>query len=222
MSFERKISFTFLKFINEIIYLEFYLDGIIKLIEAQSKEVDNVGIWKSFTDTIITEQNSLLSKIIHIYIITVFETFNKEFFKELNQQKNLNRSNFSITPSKIVSFFQYNFKIDIQIEFKSWMNLKENICRRHVITHNMGKIDQKYIDCVNENKGLKGKIIGKDIIHDLQYVKKSKKNVGNFMIFTFKRISQYFSLKNIKKIVYDLAEKNFEDINPNLLDDVNV
>jgi len=222
MSFERNISITFLKYIEEIIYLEFYLDGIIELIKGQSKKVNNLGIWKSFTDTIINEQKSLLSKMVHIYSITIFETFNKEFFKELNKQKNLNRSNFSIKPSKIISFFEVNFNIDIQKKFKKWNDLKENICRRHVITHNMGKIDTKYIDCVKANNNLEGKIVGKDIKHDLKYVKKSNKNVGKFMTFVFKKISQYFSLKNINKIVYDLAEEYFPDVNPNLLDDVKI
>ncbi len=46
--------------------------------------------------------------------------------------------------------------------------LRENSCRRNVITYNMGKISQQYIDCINTpNLTPQGKIIGIDIEYDL-------------------------------------------------------
>jgi len=219
MRFEKSLSILFLEFVNEIIYLKFYLDGMIKSIKEKSED-DKAGIFKSFLESIFNDQKSLLSKIVHIYSITIFETFNKEFFKEINDHYNLIQSNFSITPSKIISFCKTNFNIDINNEFSKWNDLKENICRRHVIAHNMGKIDIKYIDCVDIDKSLEGKVIGKEVKHDLEYVKKCNNNVCSYMVFLFKKISDYYSLKDIEKIVYNLAEEIFQDVNPNILKDV--
>ena len=46
MRFEKSLSILFLEFVNEIIYLEFYLDGMIKSIKEKSED-DNAGIFKS-------------------------------------------------------------------------------------------------------------------------------------------------------------------------------
>ena len=215
MSFEEEISFIFLKYLNEIIDLEFYIDGIIDLILGQSKEEET--FWKSITDSIINKQNSLLSKIVHIYSITIFETFNKELFERINTQTKLKDPNVTLTPSKIVLFFKNNFNVDFKQDFPRWNGLKENICRRHIIVHNMGVIDEKYVRCISANTNLIGKVIGKDIPHDLAYVKNSNDNVALFMRLAFKKVINYYSLKNIYIIVKELTNERFHDVNPDYL-----
>lgn len=84
----------------------------------------------------------------------------------------------------------------------------------------MGRIDIKYIDCVDSDISLEGKVIGKEVKHDLKYVKKCNNNVCSYMVFLFKKISDFYSLKDIEKIVYNLAEEIFQDVNPNILKDV--
>ncbi len=125
-----------------------------------------------------------------------------------------------MTPSSIISYLKTNFEFNIETEFKKWNELKENICRRNVITHNMGKIDEQYIDCADAKKDLEFKNIGREIKHDLEYVKISNENVGRYMVFIFKRISNYYGLKDIKQVVHDLAEDHFPDVNSNLLKDI--
>lgn len=81
MRFEKSLSILFLEFVNEIIYLEFYLDGMIKSIKEKSED-DKAGIFKSFLESIFNDQKSLLSKIVHIYSITYLRFSIKNFLKK--------------------------------------------------------------------------------------------------------------------------------------------
>ena len=194
MDFEERLTFIFLNFIKQSIEFDFFIDRITELIKSQRMGGNSSG-WDWF-NSIIMEQNSLFLKIVHIYSITIFETFNQDFFAELNKEKNLSKKRFKNTPSKILEFFQNNFQIDLENEFKLWEDLREKICRRNVITHNMGKIDQLYIDCINDhNSVLKDKMIGIDIEHNLDYIEKSNETVSKYIVFTFKKIAEFYNAK---------------------------
>ncbi len=220
MEFEERLSVIFLEFIKQTIDFDFFIDQMIKLIEDQREE----GFWEDFTKSIVKDQNSLFLKIVHIYSITIFETFNREFFTELNKEKTLSKKKFKTTPSKILKFFQNNFQIDLEKEFKLWEDLKENICRRNVIAHNTGKIDQSYIDCINRpNSDIKDKKIGIEIKHNLEYIKKSNDTVGKYIVYTFKNITKFYGFIDIESIVRSIAINGyFDDVNPDLLDDVDI
>ena len=101
MDFEERLSVIFLEFIKQTIDFEFFIDQMINLIEDQRVE----GVWKDVMNSFIPDQNALLLKIVHIYSITIFETFNREFFDELKEEKDLTRKKFKTTPSKILKFF---------------------------------------------------------------------------------------------------------------------
>ena len=61
-----------------------------ELIEDQKKD----GTWGNVYNWIIEDQNSFFLKIVHIYSITIFETFSQEFFTELNKEKILSKKMF--------------------------------------------------------------------------------------------------------------------------------
>lgn len=220
MDFETRLSFIFLEFIKQTIDFNFFIDQTINLIKGQREE----GYWKDIMSSIIMDQNSLFLKIVHIYSITIFETFGKEFFAELNEERSLSKKIFATTPSKLLEFFEKNFQINLGKDFKLWEDLRENICRRNVIAHNMGKIDQSYIDCNKyPNSALKDKMIGIDLKHNLEYIKKSNDTVGKFIIFTFKKIAKFYNFVDIESTVKTIAENGyFDDVNPDLLDDVDI
>ena len=123
-----------------------------------------------------------------------------------------------------MEFYEKNFQINLEEDFKLWLDLRENICRRNVITHNMGGIDQQYINCINDpNSTLKDKMVGIDIEHDLDYIKKSNDTVDKYIVFTFKEIAKFYNFTDIKTTVRTIAENGyFSDVNPDLLDDVEI
>ena len=213
MAFKRKISEIFLTSIKQNVDFDFFIDRIIEWIAEQRSDLD----WYNW---LVDEQQRLFLKIIHTYSITIFETFNQDFFKEINKVKTLSIKYVTTTPTKISIFFQNNFGINLETEFKLWNVLKENICRRNVITHNMGRIDKKYQKCINSNLNNLDKMIGLDIPHDINYVKMSNHTIAQYIIFTFKKVAQVWNLKDINSIVKSLAEHPyFDDVNPNLLND---
>lgn len=220
MEFEERLSFIFLEFIKQTIDFEHFIDDMIKLIEEQREK----GLWEDFTNYVIKEQNSMFLKIVHIYSITIFETFNREFFDELNKEKNLLRKIVKTTPSKILKFFKNNFQIEFEKDFSIWEELRECICRRNIIAHNMGKINQAYIRCNNyTDQTLKDKVIGIDIAHNLEYIKKSNDIVGKYIVFTFKKVAEYYKLIDIESTVKNIAQNgSFDDVNSNLLTDTNI
>ena len=88
----------------------------------------------------------------------------------------------------------------------------------------MGKIDQEYIICNNyPDLVLKDKVIGIDIEHNLEYIKKSNDTVGKYIVFTFKKIAAYYKFIDIESTVRNIAKNGyFDDVNPDLLDDVEI
>ena len=213
MAFERKISEIFLSSIKQSVDFDFFIGVIFHWITEQKSDAE-------WFDSLVDDQIRLFFKIIHTYSITIFETFNEDFFKEINKVKTLSNKKTSTTPNKIISFFQNNFNINYGTEFKLWDDLKENICRRNIITHNMGRINEKYQNCINSNLNNLNKMVGTDIPHDINYVKRSNHTVANYIIFTFKKIARYYNLKDINSIVKSLAEHPYYgDVNPNLLND---
>lgn len=211
MAFERKISEIFLRSIKQSVDFDFFVGVIFDWITEHKSDAD-------WFDTLVEDQMRLFLKIIHTYSITIFETFNEDFFKEINNIKTLSKKKTSTTPNKIISFFQNNFKINIKTEFKFWGDLKESICRRNVITHNMGRIDKNYQDCTNSSLYDLNKMTGIDIPHDINYVKRSNHIVAHYIIFTFKKIAQYYNLKDINLIVKSLVEHPYYgEVNPDLL-----
>lgn len=88
----------------------------------------------------------------------------------------------------------------------------------------MGRIDQPYIDCINASTlDLKDKMVGIDIPHNLGYIKKSSETVGKYITFTFKEIVKLYKFTDIKSTIRTIAENGyFSDVNPDLLDDVEI
>ncbi len=214
MKFEKKISEIFLSSIKQNVDFNFFIDTMINWNEKQKTE--SIDWYNSIVDN----QNKLFLKIVHIYSITIFETFNQDFFNEIDNVKTLSKKHVTTTPSKMLGFFQSNFKINLETDFNYWNDLKENICRRNVITHNMGRIDKKYQDCISSNLNILNKMIGSDILHDINYVKISNHTVVKYIIFTFKKIVEFYNLINIDSIIKSIANHpNFGEINPNLLNE---
>lgn len=211
IDFKKKISEIFLTSIKQNVDFDFFIERITEWIAEQKDDTD-------WYDWLVDEQQSLFLKIIHVYSITIFETFNHDFFKEIDNFKTLPNKKTTTTPSKILNFFHNNFKVNLETEFKLWDVLKENICRRNIITHKRGRIDQSYQDCINSKVNNLNKMIGSDIPHDINYVKKSNHTVANYTIFTFKEVAQFYNLTDINSIVKSLAEHPyFGEVNPNLL-----
>lgn len=214
MSFEREIAEILLSSIKQSADFDFFIDRIIEWNESQ--KADEPIDWYN---SIVDDQNNLFLKIVHSYSITIFETFNEDFFKHIRSVKVLSKKRVTTTPSKILDFFLINFNLNLEKEFKLWNDLKEAICRRNVITHNMGRIDEAYQDCINSNLIELNKMIGRDIPHDFEYVKRSNFIVGNYIIFIFKRIVEFYNLKDINGLVKTLADHPYyADVNPNLLE----
>lgn len=214
MSFERELAEILLTSIKQSGDFDFFIERIIEWNESQ--KADEPIDWYN---SIVDNQNKLFLKIVHSYSITIFETFNEDFFKYIRSVKGLLKKRVTTTPSKILQFFHTNFNLNLEKEFKLWNDLKEAICRRNVITHNMGRIDKVYQDCINSKLIDLNKMIGRDIPHDFEYVKRSNFIVGNYIIFIFKRIVEFYNLKNINELVKTLADHPYyADVNPNLLE----
>ena len=214
MSFEREIVEVLLNSIKQSADFDFFIERIIEWNESQKAD-EQIDWYNSIVD----DQNKLFLKIVHSYNITIFETFNEDIFKCIGSVKTLSKKHVTTTPSKILDFFLINFNLNLEKEFKLWNDLKEAICRRNVITHNMGRIDESYQDCVNSNLIELNKMIGRDIPHDFEYVKRSNFIVGNYIIFIFKRIKEFYNLKDINGLVKTLADHPYyADVNPNLLE----
>jgi len=94
MAFKRKISEIFLTSIKQNVDFDFYIDRIIEWIAEQKSSFD-------WYDSLVDEQKRLFLKIIHTYSITIFETFNQDFFKEIDNVKTLSKKNVTTTPTKI-------------------------------------------------------------------------------------------------------------------------
>ncbi|MFX0104363.1 MAG: hypothetical protein ACFE75_02590 [Candidatus Hodarchaeota archaeon] len=213
IEFKKRISKIFLTSIKQNVDFDFFIERIIEWIAEQKTDLD----WYNW---LVDEQQSLFLKIIHIYSITIFETFNQDFFKAIDKVKTLPNKNVTTTPKKILKFFQNNFQINLEREFNLWDVLKESICRRNVIIHKMGRIDKIYQDCINSKLDILDKMIGSNIPHDINYVKLSNHNIAHYTIFTFKKVTQFYNLTDIDSIIKKLAEHpHYHDVNPNLLND---
>jgi len=94
MAFKRKISEIFLTSIKQNVDFDFFIDRIIEWIAEQKSSFD-------WYDSLVDEQKRLFLKIIHTYSITIFETFNQDFFKEIDNVKTLSKKNVTTTPTKI-------------------------------------------------------------------------------------------------------------------------
>ncbi len=214
MSFEEEIAEILLTSIKQSGDFDFFIDTIIEWNESQ--KADEPIDW---FNSLVDNQNNLFLKIVHSHSITIFETFNEDFFKYIRSVKGLSKKHVSTTPSKILKFFLTNFNLNLEKEFKLWIDLKEAICRRNVIIHNMGRINEVYQDCANSKLIELNKMIGRDVPHDLEYVKRSNYIVGNYIIFIFKKIVEFYNLKDINGVVKKLADHPYYDeVNPDLLD----
>ena len=72
MAFKRKISEIFLTSVKQNVEFDFFIDRIIEWIAEQKSSLDRY-------DSLVDKQKRLFLKIIHIYSITIFETFNQDF-----------------------------------------------------------------------------------------------------------------------------------------------
>jgi len=80
--------------IKQNVDFDFFIDRIIEWIAEQKSSFD-------WYDSLVDEQKRLFLKIIHTYSITIFETFNQDFFKEIDNVKTLSKKNVTTTPTKI-------------------------------------------------------------------------------------------------------------------------
>ncbi|GAH61596.1 unnamed protein product, partial [marine sediment metagenome] len=128
-----------------------------------------------------------------IYLIAIFEAFNKDFFTELfsnmpNLEINFTSWNIDYLSNQLKN--DKNFQIDLSTSYSSWVDLRENFYRRHIIVHNNGIINQKYASKI----GLSSKFIGDEVGNDFEYLESCCKNVCDYMEFLYNTIINKFQI----------------------------
>ncbi len=165
-------------------------------------------------------------KMLHVFIISLYEGFNREFFIEVFlskpnlMMKNLNKKKLKITSSSSsllevatekVTKFKKNvdwladylknksFNIDIKADFKEWTGFRENFYRRNVIVHNIGVIDDDYCNKI----GLSKTEIGKPLVMGKKYLLECKKNFIAYFEFIYEEITDKLGITKGKKKILD-------------------
>ncbi len=168
-------------------------------------------------------------KMLHVFIIALYEGFNKEFFTELfmvNPKlmiKNLKKKKLLISSpsnsllevaSEKVNKFKKNvdwlaghlkgksYNIDITTDFKIWKDFRENYYRRNVIVHNNGIIDEDYCDRISLSKTE----VGKTLVMDKNYLLECKNNTIAYFEFIYEEITNKLGLSKGKKKALNFNE----------------
>ena len=156
----------------------------------------------------------------HIYLITLLEAFNKDFFmKTFASIPKIMVSKNQISYGQIIGFesieelHQYlaareveragyqnidelaaylNKRVGIDLEkgFGKWDELRENYYRRNIIVHNSGKISEIYAQKLKKGEGL----VGDEIKNDISYIRSCFHNVSKYLIFIKNQIFTKFRL----------------------------
>jgi len=203
---------------NDIV---FFMGEIIRLIQNQREKIE---IFKPLMEVLINFEKPIFLKMVHIYVITIYESFNKEFFLILQKNKNefskerigeIPKAN----PYHLKKYLKKSIGLQINRNFRVWETFRENICRRHVIIHKKGIIDKKYTKCIGSNNSkLIGKRIGREINHDTGYVLNCVNNIREYIVFVFKTIiDYYFNLKEIDVILKNIITEHGLEVNPDIL-----
>ena len=168
-------------------------------------------------------------KMLHVFIIALYEGFNKEFFSELFMIKpdlmikNLKKKKLTISspPSSLlevatekVNKFRKNidwlagylkgksYNIDLTTDFKEWKDFRENYYRRNVIVHNNGIIDDDYCDKISLSKTE----AGKPLVMGKKYLLECNKNTIAYFEFLYEEITNKLGLSKGKKKALDFNE----------------
>lgn len=164
--------------------------------------------------------STALLNMSHIYLIALFEAFNKDYFIELFSSKpKVMHSNRELTYNEVIGFssikklnyflatkeldciaylniddfakyLKTKINIDIKNNYKNWKMLRENYYRRNIIVHNNGKISSIYAKKMSLNK----KKINEKLINDMDYIKNCYENVHGYITFIEKTIIEQFNL----------------------------
>jgi len=190
MQLWKSLSDIFIKYHFELDDISFFIENTITNIKKE-EIIGSEDIFKQFTIDMIEGQNSLFLKSVHIFVISFIEAFNREFFSFLRKNKeefykkiagSIPRTN----SQAIKEFLQNSIKLNIEREYLQWNDFCENLIRRNIIVHNHGKIDEDYINTSKKSLNLTvGMEIGKDIAHDLGYVKNLVENCFHYLAFIF-------------------------------------
>jgi hypothetical protein len=139
-----------------------------------------------------------------VYLIALFEGFNKQFFKLLFSEKpELNKIKIGSNIDKICERLENTLNISLKKEFKNWASLRENNYRRHIIVHNRGKIDKDYIEKTNKSNNL----LESTLNCDYEYIIDAGNNIKSYIGFIFNKIEE--------RIKLDSSVRRFAPFPPN-------
>lgn len=212
MYLKYNLSTIFLDYVDKIIDIESYIDTILKYIKEQRIKK---GIFKRSKRVQLKKDSMNFLKIIHIYIITIYESFNREFYSNLQETKSeFEKKKLPKAGVKYLSeFLEKSIKIDIKNDFKYWKYFREHVCRRNVIAHSMGVIDKDYIKCNKLIKSnLKEKVIGENIYHGILYIKLCLNNIVRYFIFIIKNNFKFLLFRKIIELIDNNNVKSFENL----------
>ena len=223
MQLWKSLSDIFIKYNYELEDISFFIESTLTNIKEE-EIIGSEDKFKQFTIEMIEGQNSLFLKSVHVYVISFIEAFNREFFSFLRKNKEefykkiagpIPRTN----SEAIKNFLQNSMKLNIEREYLQWNDFCENLSRRNMIVHSHGKIDEEYINTCKKSLNLTvGMELGKDITHDLSYVKNLVENCFHYLAFIFIKTMKYFSIYNIARKYIRKTLKQYADVDPNFLD----
>lgn len=158
-----------------------------------------------------------------IYFFSLFEAFNREYFKLLFEFKpEIMKSKKKIEYEFLLGFDNYQdllkslalrevkdllrlgiddlvdeiykkLKIDIKGDLKRWENLRENYYRRNIIVHNDCKISKDYISKMCLGK----QQLGEELKCDIDYVWNCHNNIQDYIAYIDDSVRKKFKLKSL-------------------------
>jgi len=125
----------------------------------------------------------------HTFLITLYEGFCKEFFRELNSIDNTkNIKKFNI--DKLKSWLKKELNINLESSLTSWNDLKESYYRRHLIIHCNSIVDAKFIQNVPTTIFKPGD----EVVNDITYLEKCARNIIDFINVIFNEIANIYQI----------------------------
>ncbi len=205
--------------------------------ETYSKELDKDHPWyemfKNMHKRFLGERNNQLFKMIIVSCLSIFEAFNKDFFKTL----------YTLRPENLKREEKIDFNYEELIEFRSMEALYEELAKRKVNQFGRKSIDElgkelekkhkfdltkdfekwealreKYYrrniivhnkgkiskDFIEKIKDYNDNEIGKELELSFDYVEDCISNVWDYIVFIFEKIGNKNGLEINYKEVYDL------------------
>lgn len=204
-------------------------DQFAKRLRQSLQRIDTLARIYEFADT----QQETAYRMAHVFMISIYEGFTKVIFQKVYRNNpelmtsrkyslsiitSMNSNELEELISKKIDkvanvdileslLNRADIAIDIINNFSKWNDLKENYYRRHVIVHNHGIYDKKYVDNTNSSNTL----IGTEIKTDYEYIKQLAKNICGYMAFLVSNflslLSLTISVKSIEEDAKDILHK---------------